>query len=164
MLKDSFFITPSIGYTIFIIVLFSLIIWLLPESHTVSFFILSIFVLLLILPYFSHVKIEKNEITIRAFPYVIKSVSFPSVKNAYIADITQEEHLRPILRYWGIYVPFTDYILGIVRLSNGATAYIASRGYKCLILEIDHKYIILRPNRFEEFIKVIAQNLPLQVS
>jgi hypothetical protein len=83
----------------------------------------------------------------------MKSISFASIKNAYVADIAKEGHLRPILRYWGIYVPFTDYILGIVRLSNGATAYMASRGHRCLVLETDSKYIILRPNHFEKFIK-----------
>lgn len=94
-------------------------------------------------------------------PYAHEIIQKDEILRAYVVDLEKNESLRP--KYKKIGGGMGNSKMGKYKLTNGKDAIVMTTGTKVVCLELEEKYILLSPNRFDDFVDELNEKfIPIE--
>lgn len=120
------------------------------------------YVLLIYGPSKSGVVVNSDNLVVRISAFREFTVNREDIDDMFVVDLNENDQYRPSLKTFGTAVG--DYRTGNFRLKNGENARFVANGNNVLVIELDDSYVILAPKDFENFMKVMNNNLDLSLT
>ena len=109
----------------------------------------------LIAPAQTKVVLDDDTLIVNIPPYGHEIVKKEEIRRIYVVDIEYDENLRPKSKKFG--EGARSYKKGWYKLANGRDAIMMTTGTKVVCLELDGKYIMLSPDRFDDFVEELNE-------
>lgn len=121
--------------------------------------LLLLFYLFIVAPEQVYVAVE-DTLRINAPPYARMELGRDQVRRAYVVDWSENEDLRPVAKTNGMATG--TYRVGWFVLGNGRKALLVTAGTRVVCLETDDIFLLLAPDRFEEFVEALTRRFRVE--
>lgn len=165
---SDFYISPPIDVLvndiaiIASLVIIGLVIWFYSEGNNrvmgagVLGIVIIIFIYVsLIAPAQTKVVLDDDTLVVNIPPYGHEIVKKEEIRRIWVVDLEYDENLRPKSKKFG--AGTRSYKKGWYKLANGRDAIMMTTGTKVVCLELDDKYIMLSPDRFDDFVEELNE-------
>ena len=144
------------------LVLIGLVVWFYSEGtgRVMGTGVLGIVIIIficvsLIAPAQTKVVLDDDTLMVNIPPYGHEIVKKEEIRRIYVVDLEYAENLRPKSKKFG--EGTRSYKKGWYKLANGRDAIMMTTGTKVVCLELDDKYIMLSPDRFDDFVEELNE-------
>lgn len=144
------------------LVIIGLVIWFYSEDKNrvmgvgIIGIVLILFIyLFLIAPAQTTIVLDYDTLTVNIPPYAHETVQKEEILRISVVDLESDESLRPKSKKFG--AGTRSYKKGWFKLANGRDAIMMTTGTKAVCLELDDKYILLSPDRFDDFVEELNE-------
>jgi cell division protein FtsW (lipid II flippase) len=144
------------------LVIIGLVVWFYSEGNNrimgagVLGIVIIIFIYVsLIAPAQTKVVLDDDILIVSIPPYGHEIVKKEEIRRICVVDLEYDENLRPKSKKFG--EGTRNYKKGWYKLANGRDAIMMTTGTKAVCLELDDKYIMLSPDRFDDFVEELNE-------
>ena len=144
------------------LVIIGLVVWFYSEgtNRVMGTGVLGIVIIIfiyvsLIAPAQTKVVLDDDTLMVNIPPYGHEIVKKEEIRRICVVDLEYDENLRPKSKKFG--EGTRSYKKGWYKLANGRDAIMMTTGTKVVCLELDDKYIMLSPDRFDDFVEELNE-------